>query len=107
MRRNWSPVARRVLGRLKKSLPGMISCREFDEFLDAYLEGSLPAPQHRKFLVHVWLCPHCDRYLETYRRAREMAVDALSAEDEADLRAVPEELVQAILEARQEGARER
>jgi anti-sigma factor RsiW len=75
-----------------------MTCREFAEFLDAFLAGALPAEQAAVFERHLAICTHCVTYLDGYRRTvdacqRLRDTDAVPAE-------VPDELVQAILAAR-------
>lgn len=81
-------------------LHGAMTCEEFEAALVDYIDGSLrPLARHRVDL-HTRLCPHCRRYLRAYDRARRMAGDALRHSEEQALMTVPEDLVQAILEAR-------
>lgn len=77
-----------------------MTCREFTEFLDAFVAGTLPAEQARAFERHLAVCPDCVAYLDSYRRT----VDACRGlADHDDLPAdVPDELVQAILKSRKQ-----
>lgn len=84
-------------------LHGAMSCEEFESGLVDYLDGNLGPLARRQVDLHTRLCPHCRRYLRAYDRARRLAADALREPEEQALRAVPEELVQAILAARREG----
>lgn len=76
-----------------------MTCREFAEFLDAFLAGALPGEQTNAFHRHLAVCAQCVAYLDSYRRTVDAcrrlgeAVDPVPAE-------VPEDLVQAILAAR-------
>lgn len=75
-----------------------MTCREFTEFLDAWLDGALPADQRTAFEHHLSICRDCVVYLDTYRRTVDAcrnlrATDPVPAE-------VPEDLVAAILRAR-------
>jgi anti-sigma factor RsiW len=85
---------------LEGRVPGLLTCRDFETFVDAYVDGELGPVARVTVDFHMKTCPICQRYLEAYRRVRDLAVDAVSAEDAAALDAVPEDLVGAILAAR-------
>ena len=78
-----------------------MTCREFVDFLMDYLEGALPATQRATFQEHMGECPSCVTYLETYeetvRLGREVCRDLEGPVPED----VPEQLVRAILAARE------
>lgn len=77
-----------------------MTCREFVDFLLAYLEGGLQGPQRAVFDQHMAACPSCVTYLDTYRdtiRLGELCRDDPEGPVPSE---VPEELVQAILSAR-------
>lgn len=79
----------------------MITCRELVEFLVDYLEGSLPPASVAAFEEHLRACPGCADYLFTYRETVHLTRDAFcGADPEATPNAIPEQLVQAILDAR-------
>jgi predicted anti-sigma-YlaC factor YlaD len=86
---------RRIQGVIFK-LPGMITCDVFENFIDAYLEGTLPAHQRRRFEFHLKVCRSCRRYLSDYRRTL-AATKALAEEDKAALGNVPKDLIAAII----------
>ena len=76
-----------------------MTCREFADFLDAYLSGELPPSVLASFEHHLELCINCVRYLEQYRQSIELgrrAFDRSSAVVPAD---VPEDLIRAMLVA--------
>ena len=81
-------------------LPGMITCAQFEDFILSYLENELPPMQRRIFNLHLIVCRDCKRYLADYERAME-CVSVMSDVDKKDLADVPEDLVQAILAAKQ------
>lgn len=76
-----------------------MTCREFAEFLDAFLDGSLLAEERASFDRHLAVCTHCVAYLDTYRRTVD-ACRGLGAPDAQVPADVPDELVRAILSAR-------
>ena len=77
-------------------LPGMINCEEFEDFILAYVEGDLPAPQRRVFERHMKVCRPCREYLNAYRRTL-VATKSLAEADKKILEKVPEDLIAAIL----------
>jgi anti-sigma factor RsiW len=76
-----------------------MNCREFTEFLMAYLDGELPEDERSAFDYHLHGCQSCVNYMESYRATVELGRAACS-EDAAIPDDVPESLVQAILAAR-------
>lgn len=77
-----------------------MNCREFVEFLMAYLDQELPEGECATFERHMADCPACVTYLETYTETVRLGQlcrdpDGPVPED------VPEGLVRAILAARQ------
>ena len=77
-----------------------MNCRELIDFLMAYLDGELPAEERDEFEAHMKLCSQCVDYLENYTKSIELGRAAC---DEGDCDELPEELVQAILKAKQRG----
>ena len=80
----------------------MLTCRDVADFLMSYIDGELPFGQRLSFRLHLVLCPPCRRYMTQYRRTVALGRDAFRDEDPdgpvpSD---VPEELVEAILNAR-------
>jgi anti-sigma factor RsiW len=77
-----------------------LTCRELVEFLAEYLEGRLPESEHARFEHHLAACHSCRCYLRSYEATVLRTRDAFagpSAELPGD---VPEDLVRAILAAR-------
>ena len=98
-----SPVARllrSMAGKMFKHTPMMITCREFDDFIVAYLDRELPPRQRRVFELHLMVCPDCRPYLAAYRRTIEVAKRVVDDLDQAVPDEVPEELIKAILAAK-------
>lgn len=79
-----------------------LNCRQLIEFLAAYLDDELPAEERTAFDTHLSVCPYCRDYLATYRETIHLGRRALAGES-AILEAVPGELVDAILAARESG----
>jgi len=78
----------------------MITCREFEDFLADYFEGTLPRGQRFVFDWHLRMCPECRVYLEAFKRTMTLTEAAYNEADAAELETIPEKLVQAILKAR-------
>ena len=76
-----------------------MTCREFAEFLDAYIAGELPAEEVAEFRRHLAVCAHCVAYLATYRATVDIC-QRLRAQAGPVPGDVPEQLVQAILQSR-------
>ncbi|MEN8184725.1 MAG: zf-HC2 domain-containing protein [Myxococcota bacterium] len=79
-----------------------MTCQEFVDFLMAYLDQELEPEVGRVFEEHIGECPPCLAYLESYRETVRLG-QRLCEDPEAGVpEAVPEELVHAILRARNE-----
>lgn len=92
---------RHLRGRMMRTLPLMITCREFEDFLIDYFEGALPRGQRLVFDWHLRLCPECRVYLEAFKRTMALTKASVDEADAAVLETIPEDLVQAILAARE------
>jgi anti-sigma factor RsiW len=44
-----------------------MACRELVEVIGAYLDGTLPAEDRRRFDAHLEECPYCVSYLDQMR----------------------------------------
>jgi anti-sigma factor RsiW len=75
-----------------------VTCREFATFLDDYLAGDLEAATRRSFDEHLDICENCRRYLASYEATVKLGRRAFEG-DEALPAEVPEEIVQAVLNA--------
>ena len=82
-------------------LPLMITCEEFEEFILAYLEDELPPGKKRVFEMHLKICRECREYLRAYRASMELAKLALIEEEVSPPTEVPEDLIKAVLAARE------
>ncbi len=78
-----------------------MNCREFVEFLMAYVQGELPPAEAAAFRRHIEDCPPCIHYLDTYRDTLTLE-RAAYGQQETLFQEAPENLVQAILKARGE-----
>lgn len=76
-----------------------MNCREFSEFVMAWLDGELPEEERSVFEAHIRDCPPCLNFLDTYRDTVRLG-KSVWIEDEPSLQEVPESLVQAILASR-------
>ena len=82
-----------------------MNCREIAEFLIDYVDGDLPEPALATFEAHLRACRDCRNYLDGYRKTI-AATKAVMIEPPAlDVAEMPEQLVSAILAARQGGNR--
>jgi anti-sigma factor RsiW len=45
-----------------------LTCQALVELVTAYLEGTLPEPERRRFDAHLDECPYCGTYLEQMRQ---------------------------------------
>jgi len=77
-----------------------MTCREFVEFLMAYLDGELPEAQRRVFETHMEVCAACVNYLASYEATVEAGRRLAQEGGNPVPEDVPEELVEAILAAR-------
>ncbi|MBI3447345.1 MAG: zf-HC2 domain-containing protein [Acidobacteria bacterium] len=78
----------------------VLNCREFVEFLDDYLFGTLEEERRAVFEAHLAVCPPCVNYMKSYLATIRLE-KAVFDDPSAPLpREVPEDLVQAILRAK-------
>ena len=77
-----------------------MNCREFVDFLMAYLDGELPDEQRTTFDAHMGDCPACVRYLDSYRETVRLGKCLCDDPDGPAPADAPEPLVRAIIEAR-------
>lgn len=79
-----------------------INCESFDTFIVDFLDGNLQEDQKLIFTKHLNECPPCKKYLKDYQKSIQLSQAVFSAEQEVDKQEMPEELVQAILAAKQQ-----
>jgi anti-sigma factor RsiW len=75
-----------------------LTCRELTDCLADYFAGELRPNERAVFEEHLAECPDCVAYLGSYAETMRLAKDA--SDDDPIPADVPDELVQAILEAR-------
>ena len=78
-----------------------MTCREFINFLVEYLAGELTDTERAAFDHHLEICESCVAYLKNYQSTIELGRVAVAELDDPVPSDVPEELVRAILAARQ------
>lgn len=103
MKRILSPAMRFIKGKMVRYVPGMITCSEFEQFIDDYLNKELTPRETTVFERHLKLCRECRQYLAAYQNSIALGKAAF-AEKSNDLpipKEIPTDLLQAILEARQ------
>ena len=93
-------MMRRMKGAMLERMHGMITCREFEEFVLRYLEGELSRREARVFEWHLRICRECRKYLAAYRRAIEIGRATMLPPDDPVPGDVPEDLIRAVLDAR-------
>lgn len=76
-----------------------MTCRDFVDFLNDYLDGELLEHERAVFDAHLAICPPCVTYLQTYRQTVQLT-QASSDSAGGAAHDAPEELIQAILAAR-------
>ena len=86
-------------GIMMRRMHGMITCREFETFVQQYLDDELPNRQRKIFEWHMRLCRECREYLAAYRRSIEIGQAVFSDPHSALPDDVPDDLVTAILDA--------
>ncbi len=80
-----------------------MTCEELIDFLMDYVDGDLPPSEQHRFERHLGLCTDCAAYLTSYRETVRLGkMICRPGEDELPPD-IPEDLVQAILEARRAG----
>jgi len=82
-------------------MPGMISCREFEDFIVDYLEDALTPKQRRLFDAHLVVCHECREYLDAYKTSLDTVKRALeepNTPENVDTD-VPDELLEDLIGA--------
>ena len=80
-----------------------MTCREFVDFLMSYVDQTLPMEQRETFEGHMQLCPTCVTYLDTYKDTVLLGRAVCRDPEGPPPEEAPEQLVKAILAARERG----
>lgn len=78
----------------------MLTCREVEEFLLAYLDGELPMAQRMAFQMHVLFCSECKAYIRKYKTAMALGKTVFQDADGDATEEIPEDMIKGILAAR-------
>ncbi|MCH7518860.1 MAG: zf-HC2 domain-containing protein [Candidatus Dadabacteria bacterium] len=78
-------------------IPYMLNCREFEEFIDDYIDGKLLSSVSRKVYLHLLACWDCKSYIRAYKRSIEMSKAFCDKLDSEVLEDVPDELISIVL----------
>jgi anti-sigma factor RsiW len=76
-----------------------LTCQEVIAFLMDYVDGTVDAAQRERFDWHLARCQSCVAYLRTYEATVRMEASCRISTDD-----IPDELVEAILAARNGGS---
>lgn len=85
-----------MMHRILAMLPGQISCKQFEERLDDYMEGELSLVGRFRMGVHIIICGACSAYAAAYTKTL-AAVKRTFKDDQGSDDTVPEDLVEQIL----------
>lgn len=89
-------------GMMLKHVHSMITCKEFENFIQAYIDDELPKSQLRIFKLHLRACRECRDYLAAYERSMELGRMVIGASADPVPGSVPEDLIKAVLSARKQ-----
>ena len=78
----------------------MLTCKQLIDALVDYVDGRLSLSRRFAVMVHLFCCGHCRSYLHDYKVTIEASQASMSQVDEPPAVAVPEDFVQAVLQAR-------
>lgn len=77
-----------------------MTCQEVADFLMDYVNGELSPSRRAVFEEHLAICPQCVAYLQSYELTIKASKTARDHIHDWDANAVPEDLIRAILAAR-------
>ena len=77
-----------------------MTCQELEGFIDDYLDNNLTEAKREVFDTHIDDCPDCYRFMINYRNAIRLGKTAYAEDYRDSFESVPENLVQAILKAK-------
>jgi anti-sigma factor RsiW len=101
MKKLLPPLKRAMKGAMGKFLPGMVSCQEFEAFIVDYLDDELNDQESAIFERHLNHCRECREYLKAYKQTITLGKAALANPEAPIPNDVPEELIKAMLQAKQ------
>ena len=88
-------------GKFRKQM----TCAEFEEFVDSYVEGTLPYVTKVRFEMHMGACPMCRSYVAAYQMTKKLGKAVFDREaNESVPDDVPQDLIEAILEAKKKSS---
>lgn len=99
MTKGSKAVVKRLRDWMFQSVPGMLTCKQVDDDMAAYVDAALPANRRRKFTLHLLLCTYCRRYLRAYRRTIALCAESALESDRRAGDELPEALVESIISA--------
>lgn len=76
-----------------------MTCREFLDYIEAYLSGELTEAECRELRVHLDICSQCVDYLDSYQQTIRLSKIACCSDSDPVPADVPEDLVKAVLAA--------
>jgi anti-sigma factor RsiW len=95
----WANVWRSIQRSLGMRTLAPMTCRQFEDFIVSYLDGSLEKGARREFENHIRACKACHDYLAAYRETVTLGKRVFDGLDEIPS-TVPEDLVLAVLKVR-------
>lgn len=98
----WAMVWRSIGRSLGVRTHAPMTCRQFEDFIVSYLDGSLNKGTRREFENHILACKACHDYLAAYRETVILGKRVFGGSDKIPS-TVPEDLVLAVLKVRYSG----
>lgn len=91
---------RAIKGAMMRCLPVMMSCREFEDALQAQLSGPLSPYRRGRFRLHLRLCRECRDYLAAYQRTLAVTKAVCAGSENSLPDETQQQMVKAILKSR-------
>ena len=83
----------------KTMITSRLTCQRVEEFLMAYVDKELDTVSRLRFQFHLAICSNCRNYLNEYQNAVFLGKKVFSNPEELAAGNVPDEILQAILDA--------